>query len=207
MKSIAWLLYPFVLLAAIACNGQNTASPASKESSSSAKKEISKGYEIDPSIRGKLKNLSPDSYMGGVMDASTTSNGEKIPILSAESQGCMTYYIVKGDSIIITLMPAFTPGYAVGILIKNDSATVFRVESPKGPIYRYKYNRSDSSYLSHISVKGISSKVVLAAVPKVGEPIEGIFEFESDKYYQKNEPQDAERVYKAKGIFVAKQMK
>lgn len=114
------------------------------------------------------------------------------------------HYFVKNDTFQIMLMPGFMPGYGIVIYVTRDSANVYHFANPKGPQYVFKSSPSDSSYTSGIRVGAISSKVVLAAIPKKGEPIEGIFTYEGDTFYRKNEPADAKNVVNAKGKFFAK---
>ena len=202
MKSIKTLLYPFVLLIVIACNGQNKTSPSQE---SSGKKQLSPGYEIDPSIEKDLVELDKDNYLGnGEMDIKATTNGKEIPLVSTNGHPCYSFYTVKNDTFSILVSPVLSPGNGIRILIHGNNAEAFYIESPRDGGDTYKYKPDDSSYVSWVEVKAASGKVILKKLPEEGVPIEGVFVYEGEPFYQKAQPSDSRSVINAKGRFIAK---
>lgn len=163
-------------------------------------------YTIDPAIQPIIAKKKLDGMFGAALDIEWIENGKDAGLpLSGKAYPSMANYLMQSDVIVITLIPGLSLGAMVSIELVKDSAIVTHIISPRDAEPQFKLLPTDSLMRS-IAVSAKTAKLVLAAPPVPGKPIEGHIEFETIVFYQKDGTGLIERTYKAAGYFKAAKM-
>ena len=165
------------------------------------KLETKFSYTIDSTIKTKIEKMKFAFGDGAVLDTKLMVNDKEstIPLLGAKGTPCYAMMQQKKDTIMILLMPMWSPGYgAIDIYLYNDTAVAYNVTAPRDGEKRFKHALTDTVYESYANAKAIKCNIILAAKPQWGKPIQGYIEFEGEDFYQRDEGKQS---YQAKGYF------
>jgi hypothetical protein len=163
-------------------------------------------FAIDPDLPKAIAQKKLDVMFAASLDIEWIENGKDAGFpLSGKAYPCMANYFVQSDTITIALIPGLAMGALLSIQLVKDSAIITHILSPRDYEPSFKLLPTET-FAQAISVPAKTVKLLLAAAPMPGKPIEGFVEFESVVFYQKDAAGDIARTYKATGYFKAAKM-